>query len=304
MAIRILKRMKIEKPIFIAAWPGMGNVGFGAVNYLRRNLQMVKFAQIAMSEFYTPEEVGVEEGIVFLPPPPHYTFFFHPELNVVVFEGEVQFSGKTGKKLVAEILDFAQEIQVKEIYTGASFPVPMSHRDKSVVYGVANQKGMRDRLLQYGIKIMEAGNISGLNGLLIGYAQEREIPAACLLATIPVYAINFPNPRAWKALNEAFQRILATRINFEELDLLIKEMDAQFQMMEDKMRELFEMKGEAEEEVVEKDKIPYHIFEKIERLFQEAKIDKSKAYEVKRELDKWGLFEKYEDRFLDLFKKQ
>ncbi len=265
---------------------------------------MVKFAQIAMSEFYTPEEVGVEEGIVFLPPPPHYTFFFHPELNVVVFEGEVQFSGKTGKKLVAEILDFAQEIQVKEIYTGASFPVPMSHRDKSVVYGVANQKGMRDRLLQYGIKIMEAGNISGLNGLLIGYAQEREIPAACLLATIPVYAINFPNPRAWKALNEAFQRILATRINFEELDLLIKEMDAQFQMMEDKMRELFEMKGEAEEEVVEKDKIPYHIFEKIERLFQEAKIDKSKAYELKRELDKWGLFEKYEDRFLDLFKKQ
>ncbi len=48
----------------------------------------------------------------------------------------------------------------------------------------------------------------------------------------------------------------------------------------------------------------FEVFEKIERLFQEAKFDRNKAYELKRELDKWGLFEKYEDRFLDLFKKQ
>ncbi|MEO0102678.1 MAG: PAC2 family protein [candidate division WOR-3 bacterium] len=305
MAIKILKQLKIEKPIFIAAWPGMGNVGLGAVDYLRRNLEMIKFAQIDLSEFYTPEDVMVEEGIVFLPPIPQYTFFYHPELNLVVFEGDVQFAGKAGKMLVNEILDFAQEIQVKEIYTGASFPVPMSHKDKSLVYGVANQKEMRDRLLQYGIKIMEGGNISGLNGLLIGYAQERKIPAACLLATIPVYAINFPNPRAWKALNETFQKILATSVNFEELNLIIKEMDTQFQIMEDKMREIFEGKRDTEEEeVIEKDKISYHILEKIERLFQEAKFDRNKAYELKKELDKWGLFEKYEDRFLDLFKKQ
>jgi|UniRef100_A0A7C3YQP7 predicted ATP-grasp superfamily ATP-dependent carboligase len=304
MAIRVLKRIKLEKPTLIAAWPGMGNVGLGAVDYLRRSLKMIKFAEIDLSELYTPEEVGVEEGIVYLPPPPQYTFFFHPELNLIVFEGEVQFAGKPGKSLVGEILDFAKEMEVKEIYTGASFPIPMSHRDIPRIYGVATEKGMRDRLLRYGIKIMESGNISGLNGLLIGYAREREIPAACLLATIPVYAVNLPNPRSWKALNEVFERILLTRISFEELDLMIKEMDAQFQMMEDKMREIFEAGKEVEEETVERDKVPNYVFEKIERLFQEAKLDRNKAYELKRELDKWGLFEKYEDRFLDLFKKQ
>ncbi len=304
MAIRILKRFKIEKPTFIAAWPGMGNVALGAVDYFRRNLNMVKFAQMDMSEIYLPEEVGVEDGLVFLPPPPQYTFFFHPELNIVLFEGEIQLSGKIGQKVIEEILDFAKAISVREIFTGASFPIPMSHREASMVYGVANEKKLRDRLLQYGVRIMESGNISGLNGLLIGYAKEQEIPAACLLATIPVYAINFPNPKAWKALNETFEKILGARINYEELDLMIKEVDNQFHIMEEKMKEIFEERRETEEESLERDKIPLEVFEKIERLFQEAKFDRNKAYELKRELDKWGLFEKYEDRFLDLFKKQ
>jgi hypothetical protein len=42
---------------------------------------------------------------------------------------------------------------------------------------------------------------------------------------------------------------------------------------------------------------------RIERLFDQARQDKSKAYELKQELDRLELFADYEDRFLDLFKK-
>ena len=42
--------------------------------------------------------------------------------------------------------------------------------------------------------------------------------------------------------------------------------------------------------------------ETIENLFEEAKADRNKAYLLKRELDKWNLYELYEDRFLDLFR--
>ena len=44
------------------------------------------------------------------------------------------------------------------------------------------------------------------------------------------------------------------------------------------------------------------IFEKIENLFDEVKQDKSKAPLLKSELDRWNLYELYEDRFLDLFR--
>jgi hypothetical protein len=42
---------------------------------------------------------------------------------------------------------------------------------------------------------------------------------------------------------------------------------------------------------------------RVEELFDQAAKDRSKAFELKRELDRLGLFKEYEDRFLDLFKK-
>jgi hypothetical protein len=41
----------------------------------------------------------------------------------------------------------------------------------------------------------------------------------------------------------------------------------------------------------------------IERLFEQARSNRAKAYELKRELDRLEVFDQYEDRFLDLFKK-
>jgi hypothetical protein len=42
---------------------------------------------------------------------------------------------------------------------------------------------------------------------------------------------------------------------------------------------------------------------RIEELYDAAAKDRSKAFELKQELDRLGLFKEYEDRFLDLFKK-
>ena len=39
------------------------------------------------------------------------------------------------------------------------------------------------------------------------------------------------------------------------------------------------------------------------RGFEQARQDKSKAFELKQQLDRLDLFADYEDRFLDLFKK-
>ena len=41
----------------------------------------------------------------------------------------------------------------------------------------------------------------------------------------------------------------------------------------------------------------------IERLFERAQQDRAKAYELKHLLDVLDVFEEYEERFLDLFKK-
>ncbi len=43
--------------------------------------------------------------------------------------------------------------------------------------------------------------------------------------------------------------------------------------------------------------------QRIGALFEQAVKDRSKTFELKRELDPLGAFKEYEDRFVDLFKK-
>lgn len=55
---------------------------------------------------------------------------------------------------------------------------------------------------------------------------------------------------------------------------------------------------------VDRGGIPRYTRHAIEQLFEEAREERAKVYELEAELRRWGLFEEYEDRFLDLFRKR
>jgi hypothetical protein len=74
------------------------------------------------------------------------------------------------------------------------------------------------------------------------------------------------------------------------------------------MRRRFEPEPDADEETTGEDwKLASQLSpedeQHIESLFEIANSDRSRAFELKSELDRLGVFEIYEDRFLDLFKK-
>jgi hypothetical protein len=149
---------------------------------------------------------------------------------------------------------------------------------------------------------MDGGHISGLNGLMLGYAGERGIGSVCLLATMPQYAIGLPNPRATKAIIEALQKTLRFNISLEELDELAHDMDEKMALIEEKVKDVFTMDKEDAGPVGSGKKVPEYIMDKVEKLFQEARLDRAKAIFLKKELDRWDLYKVYEDRFLDLFR--
>ena len=82
-------------------------------------------------------------------------------------------------------------------------------------------------------------------------------------------------------------------------------MDEQLAAIEERIKEYFTASSEQHDEEIaalDEEKVPHYIMEKIERLFDQVKVDKSQGPELKKELDRWNLFELYENRFLDLFK--
>lgn len=301
--MKIYKRINIKEPTLLIIWPGMGNVGLLAVDYIRESLDPVLFAEINTEHFEIPEVIMVKNGISKLPSPSKNIFYFSKKYNLVIFESDSQLEGIGGIMIIEEILKFAQKVKAKMIFTSAAFPLLTEYKNPTEIYGVVNKESLSDFFKQYNIKKMEDGQISGLNGLLLGFAEKDGFDAVCLLFTIPLYAINLANPRASRKMIEQLSTILKLKINFTKLDKLIADTDKKMEIIESKIKAMFPPMQEEDLKInLSQNKIPDHIMAKIENLFKESEKDKNKTYILKKELDRWNLYKLYEDRFLDLFK--
>jgi len=308
MKFRTIGECDFEAPILFAAWPGMGNVGVAAAEYVCRKLGAKAKAEMDVVPLVVPDAIDVRDGLGAIPSPPAQVLHYVAEPRAMVFTGEAQIGGRGGVALANELLRYAQEHGVKTVYTGAAFATSVSFRDEAKVYGVATDDELKARFPAYGVEPLSEGRISGLNGLLMGLAGARGLSAACFLASMPQYAINTPNPRASRALVGVFERILNTGIDLAEIDEEVERVDRLLAEFESKVNEALENlrvqlpSGSPEQtEESSQQPEPHEVTARIEELFQLARGDRSKASLLKQELDRWGLFKLYEDRFLDLF---
>ena len=304
-------------PIMFAAWPGMGNVALMAMDFLRRTVDAHLFAELDMKPFYVPEEVVVEKGMARFPEIPRSYFHEQHDPNLVFFESTLMTEGKDAVTIAETVLDVARKLKAPRIYTAAALPKAMSFRSDPEVYVAANKHSLLEELQSYGIGPLDDGYISGLSGLLLGIAASRDIEAACILVSIPTYAAGMVYPKGSLAIVEALARINDLKINTGEMEQAIKDSEDYFDDIEERLRNMFPMLMEQEEEEAEEpygeqdfsqeaERIPEYVMDRIERLFRELskKKDLHRAQELKAELDKWGLYQIYEDRFLDLFKEE
>ena len=293
-------------PVMLAAWPGIGNVGVGAIDYLRRKLDARAFAEIDTRELFTADLILVENGLAKLPDVPTHTFSLIEDPPLVIFQGEVQVGGPVGNDMMGHVLDMAQGLGVQTIYTMAAYQYPMTHKDQVQVFGVSNRESLRDALVPHGVEVLEQGMVSGLNGLLLASAQERGIDAACLLATMPVYTHHMANPKSSREIVQILQHVLNISVNMSEMDEHVEKMEASMEDIAVQIQDAFSQmdeEGEVPElKAIEEDQVPQYVMKRIEELFLEAGQDKGKAQKLKQELDKWNLYQLYEDRFLNIFR--
>ena len=287
----------------IAAWPGMGNVGIIATDYLRRKLDAKIFAEIDMSPYFIPDSIIVKDGIAQLPEIPSSIFHYSLNPSVIIFESNAQIGGRDGISIIKTILDVAKEFKVSRIYTAAALVHPMTYQTPSQVLVACGSPVHLELLMKNGVVPMPDGYIAGLNGLLLGVAASHNIESACFLGTMPSYASNMMYPKASLEIVKIFNTVLSTPIDLSELEASVAEMDQQFATIEERIRQIFPQSADGDEEMsgIEDEKVPHYIMEKIEKLFEKAKTDRQVATELKEELDRWNLYELYENRFLDLF---
>lgn len=302
---------KLTKPWLVAVWPGIGNVAVSAGYYLMAKLGMHLLAELPAQELFDVEHVEVKGGVIHSGRLPRSRFFAWRDPSgkhdLVVFIGEAQ--PPLGKyAFCRQIIEYARELGVERVITFAAMATRMHPGHESRVFAAATDDAGVAELRQYGDEILEDGQISGLNGVLLGAVAELGLRGACLLGEMPHIFAQLPFPKASKAVLKAFGKLTGIEVDLAELAEQAVEMEQRLGELLGQMEQAMghQLPTEDEEpaapEPAEEERLRTEDERHLEELFTRAASDRSVAYELKRELDRLGVYREYSDRFLDLFK--
>lgn len=304
-------KIKLHRPWLVAGWPGMGNVALNACVYLLAKLDMTLIAELSAEQLFDVDHIEVRQGIVGPVRRPRNRFFAWRDPNqrhdLVVFLGEAQ--PPIGKyAFCRQLVAFAKELAVERLFAFAAMATPMHPEHPSRVFVAATEQAGLDALKEYGLALLDDGYIGGLNGVILGAAEESGLSGTCLLGEIPHLFNQLPFPKASLAILEVLTRVMDIPLDFTELTEQAQIMERQLSEFLARMEQtqgapLAERDEGFRPEPDEDARLSVAHRRKLEELFAAAAQDRAKAFELKALLDKFGVFKEYEDRFLDLFKR-
>lgn len=322
----------------VAAWPGMGTVSIGAAAYLVNMLGARFVHELPGRDAFEITHVEVKAGLAAPGPTPRSVFFEWPDpkgkRDLLIFIGEAQPPAH-GYALCHNLLDYAQARGVQRVFTFAAMATQLHPANAPNVFGVGTNGEAIRELQNLEVTVLKEGQITGLNGVLLAAAMDRGLQGTCLMGELPYFATGVPNPGASQAVLEVFTTLAGIKIDFAQLaeqaqtvkegllTMLEKLQDTAREQQEDEESFTvpeFEMEETPDDEAdqasddsaSEKESdgddqstpsLSNAEQHRVESLFRAAAQDRNKAFELKAELDRLGVFQQYEDRFLDLFKR-
>ncbi|MHC4831263.1 MAG: PAC2 family protein [Planctomycetota bacterium] len=210
----------LRDPWLVAVWPGMGSVAAGAGSYLVEQLGATLLEELPLQGFFDVEKVKVRRGLARPARLPRSLLYgARNELgrDLLIFVGEAQ-PNQRGWDLCVQLLEAAARYGVSRVITFAAMATATHPASASRVFGVGNQSVIVDELrATRGVALLSEGEITGLNGVLLACAAERNMPGICLLGELPVFPMAAPNPKASLAVLRVFTDLARLTIDFAEL---------------------------------------------------------------------------------------
>ncbi len=314
--IKITKRPRLKSPYLIVAWPGMGEVAFKAATYLVEKLKAEEFASLVPEEFFYLTGSVIQEGILNVPELPQSKFYYWKNKSgkndLIIFLSNAQPDLAKAESYSKRIIHIAKLFNTEMIISFASMPLAIEHTQEARVWFASTSAELNSNLKKLNFSLLPEGQISGMNGLFLGIAKREGFKGVCLLGEIPLYTIQIENPKASLAVLGALAKILNVKLDTDGLAEQANSMEGEINRLLDYLKLGSQGQsgpiGEDEIEKIKKTlsqltKLPVSVKERIEKLFSEAEKNISKANELKSQLDQWNVYKEYEDRFLDLFRK-
>ncbi len=220
----------LNDPVVLIGWPGIALVAKLAITSIKDSINAKEFLDIEFFDF--PPKSNVEKGKMEIPSAKVYfksrkeenkpdlfilTANYQPQTSQGVFEFSQQF---------CEEMDKLTESKIK-MYVSTGAMVIERVRDMPMVHVCGTDQEVVDSFLKFeNTLLMEVGVIAGANGILPVWAGKKGFaPGVCLLAETLPLPMMVLDPRASKALLVILKEYFDIKMNFDELNSKIDEME-------------------------------------------------------------------------------
>ena len=251
MGIRLYKEPKLENPVLIASWPGIGNIGIIAVDTLKGMLRAEEFGEVEPWDYFYPKRVSIRNGELKDIEFPTSKFYFGKAggKDLIFFIGEEQpteagkayAEGTKAYQMANLVLDVALNLGCRRVYTSGAAVAPIHHSVRPMVWAVPNSEDLIDEIKGYDNTVLMSdiegrggqGNITGLNGLLLGVAKKRDLDAICIMGEIPIYlqAFPLPYPKASRSVLEVLTVTLGIEIEMQGIDAIVERSEREIERL-------------------------------------------------------------------------
>ncbi|HJS64525.1 MAG TPA: PAC2 family protein [Nitrososphaeraceae archaeon] len=259
------KLPSLRSPSLICGLPGTGFVGKVAIDYLIKELDAVHLADI-YSTFFSPQIIIKQDGTSEIVKNSVYyvkrenkkskntTIKTQPlqensqdisssvksksvnilepaSSDLLLLTGDSQPIVPGSEYVLTEqILDDMTKFDISNIYSLAAY-VTGAFTNTPKIYGTATATKLVGLFRNHNVSSLDNGNITGMNGIIIGLGKLRGIDGFCLLGETSGYVID---AIAAKKILETITRILNIHINMDEItkrakdtEILIKNLEQQ-----------------------------------------------------------------------------
>ena len=232
--------------MMLCGWAGIGNVGLTAVSTLRRLVRAQPFGEVEPYEYFEPTRAVIKNGLIREMRFPATRLYSHrlADRNLLLLVGEQQPEDEArAYDMAGEVLDVAQRLGCRRIYTSAASVTTIHHTARSRVWAVPNTPGLLSEIRKYGNTVLMSevggtngdGLISGLNGVLLGVAKNRGVEAVCLMGEVPYYlqAAPWPYPKAAISVLEVLGSILRLHLDLSHLQEMAAKIEVNIEQVLD-----------------------------------------------------------------------
>ncbi len=217
--IKEIAEVELNNPIVLEGLPGIGFVGKFVVDQIIKQADATKFAELK-SDYFPPQVTMKEDGLIEHMKNEFYYLkdFGEDKRDLILLTGNTQGSDFEGQTEICKLLiNYFEDLGAKKLFTLGGLGTGELVKENRV-FVAANNKESLDEVLELdntSVRKDDGGAILGASGLLLYYAEERDIPAVCLMGETPGFYVD---ASAAKAVLTVLFELLKFSIPLDEID--------------------------------------------------------------------------------------